>query len=446
MEIVKLWSRRSKRVKFKQEDYMANTFICEGTLKTGKNVAIAGVYVKFRILNVGTDTEDNVVYPKGTFELGPTDASGDFTGTIWINGDSGRSCIYEIELPTQREKINVIIPSSVEGTTVRLEDVIELYETSSSPQSTTALAVATAYTDTFAADASANASFSKAAWLVDLGLTDLEGLTPTDSNIIVGDGTNWVAESGATARTSLGLAIGTDVQAWDAQLDDIAALTPSDEAVMRGNGTGWVVASNFRVDAGTAGSGTEMGGGVANGINAVAEGLSTTASGICSHAEGANTTASGDFSSATGRRGKAIHDGARVEVDSQNADVSSTTTDQFTGSFQNGYEFRGGRAKFDGGIATSTTTVTATTYTALITDSIILVDDDTAGAPVAITLLAAATAGDGFELSVKKLGSTAAVTIDANASETIDGGLTASLTAQYESITIISNGTNWYVI
>jgi len=33
-------------------------------------------------------------------------------------------------------------------------------------------------------------------------------LTPTDSNIIVGDGTNWVAESGNTARTSLGLGTG----------------------------------------------------------------------------------------------------------------------------------------------------------------------------------------------------------------------------------------------
>jgi hypothetical protein len=39
----------------------------------------------------------------------------------------------------------------------------------------------------------------------DAGLTDIAGLAVTDGNIIVGDGTNWVAESGATARTSLGL-------------------------------------------------------------------------------------------------------------------------------------------------------------------------------------------------------------------------------------------------
>src|SRR3990167_5274132 len=39
-------------------------------------------------------------------------------------------------------------------------------------------------------------------------LGKIASLAVTDSNIIVGDGTNWVAESGATARTSLGLGTG----------------------------------------------------------------------------------------------------------------------------------------------------------------------------------------------------------------------------------------------
>ena len=43
-------------------------------------------------------------------------------------------------------------------------------------------------------------------------LTDIAALTPTDSNIMVGDGTDWVAESGATARTSLGLGTGDSPQ------------------------------------------------------------------------------------------------------------------------------------------------------------------------------------------------------------------------------------------
>lgn len=42
----------------------------------------------------------------------------------------------------------------------------------------------------------------------DAGLTDIAGLAVTDGNIIVGNGTNWVAESGNTARTSIGLGTG----------------------------------------------------------------------------------------------------------------------------------------------------------------------------------------------------------------------------------------------
>ena len=240
---------------------------------------------------------------------------------------------------------------------------------------------------------------------------------------------------------------GFSVSAWESALsiEGFSAIAPDDEAVIRGNGTEWVKASNFRVDAGTANSGTEMGTGTADGAYAVAEGNSTTASesashaegfsttasgvashaegystlasgdashaegysttasgdfshaegnsttasgdfshaegyfttasgsvshaegdstlasGVASHAEGSSTIASGDYSSATGRRGKAIHDGARVEADSQNADVSSTTTDQFTARFQNGYEFKGGLAAFEGGASFGDATAQATT-------------------------------------------------------------------------------------
>jgi hypothetical protein len=43
---------------------------------------------------------------------------------------------------------------------------------------------------------------------LDSDLTAIAALTPTDSNVIVGNGSAWVAESGATARTSLGLGAG----------------------------------------------------------------------------------------------------------------------------------------------------------------------------------------------------------------------------------------------
>jgi len=62
---------------------------------------------------------------------------------------------------------------------------------------------------------------------IDADLTAIGALAKTDGNIIVGNGTTWVAESDATARTSLGLTIGTNVQAYSADLATVAAKTIS---------------------------------------------------------------------------------------------------------------------------------------------------------------------------------------------------------------------------
>lgn len=74
-------------------------------------------------------------------------------------------------------------------------------------------------------------------------LTAIGALAVTDSNIIVGNGSTWVAESGATARASLGLTIGTDVQAYDADLAAIAGLAVTDGNFIVGNGSTWVAES-----------------------------------------------------------------------------------------------------------------------------------------------------------------------------------------------------------
>ena len=77
----------------------------------------------------------------------------------------------------------------------------------------------------------------------DAELDAIAALAVTDGNIIVGNGTTWVAETGATARTSLGVAIGSDVQAWDNDLDDLAALAQADGNIIVSDGTDWIVES-----------------------------------------------------------------------------------------------------------------------------------------------------------------------------------------------------------
>jgi hypothetical protein len=63
----------------------------------------------------------------------------------------------------------------------------------------------------------------------------------TGFNVLaVADGGTGASDA-ATARTNLGLVIGTNVQAWDANLDQIAALAPTDNNFIVGNGTAWAL-------------------------------------------------------------------------------------------------------------------------------------------------------------------------------------------------------------
>lgn len=80
----------------------------------------------------------------------------------------------------------------------------------------------------------------------DAQLADIAGLTPTDNGVIIGNGANFVVESGATLKTSLGLTIGTDVQAYDADLAAIAGLTSAANKIPMFSGSGTATTIDFK--------------------------------------------------------------------------------------------------------------------------------------------------------------------------------------------------------
>ena len=91
------------------------------------------------------------------------------------------------------------------------------------------------------------------------------------------------------------------------------------------------------------------------------------------------------------------------------------------------------------GFSTAYTAVSAT-YTVLATDSIVNCTANT----FTVTLPSAATVGSGVQFTIKNSG-TGVITVDGDGTETIDGTLTKTL-AQYDSITIASDGVNFIII
>ena len=89
----------------------------------------------------------------------------------------------------------------------------------------------------------------------DQQLVDVAGLTPTDSNFIVGDGTNFITETGNTARTSLGIGIGDSptftgltISGTTTSFNGLTYIMPSQAGtsgqVLKNNGSGTLLWDN----------------------------------------------------------------------------------------------------------------------------------------------------------------------------------------------------------
>ncbi len=62
------------------------------------------------------------------------------------------------------------------------------------------------------------------------------------------------------------------------------------------------------------------------------------------------------------------------------------------------------------------------------------------------TVVMPTAVGNTGKYTFKKMQAAGSIIIDGSGSETIDGGLTATLTDQYQAITLVSNNANWMII
>ena len=96
-----------------------------------------------------------------------------------------------------------------------------------------------------------------------------------------------------------------------------------------------------------------------------------------------------------------------------------------------------------GGSAYSVTSV-STTYSETATSGTKIIKATTAGGTFVITLPTAV--GNTATIIIKKTAGTAALTVDGFNTETIDGGLNATINKVDESITLVSDNSNWLII
>ena len=82
------------------------------------------------------------------------------------------------------------------------------------------------------------------------------------------------------------------------------------------------------------------------------------------------------------------------------------------------------------------------TETATTGDVIILCNTNVVG----FTVTLPTAVGNKATITIKKIAGTNNLTIDGNGSQTIDGGLTAVLVRVYESVTLVSDNSNWHII
>jgi len=236
---------------------------------------------------------------------------------------------------------------------------------------------------------------------LDADLTAIASLANTDGNFIVGNGTTWVAESGATARASLGVTIGSDVLAYDSNLQSfVTAFTlptsdgTSGQALIT-NGTGTIAFGD--VDAlptQTGNSGYYL---TTDGTNASWDNLK------------ASPTFTGTVTiSSTDALTLPVGTTAQRPTAAQGMIRYNTTDSQFEGYNGSSWDAIGGGAEYVYTRTSATATASQTTFSATYTVGyvdvylngvkLVVGTDFTATNGTSVVLTTGATAGDNVEI------------------------------------------------
>ena len=235
---------------------------------------------------------------------------------------------------------------------------------------------------------------------------------------------NDVANAG-TSRTNLGVAIGSDVQAHDADLDTIAGLSSVDGNFIVGSASGWVVES----------------GGTAR----TSLGLGTSATTASSDYLAVSNNLSDLNNAGTARTNLGLGTSATVNVGTTaNLIVQLDGTAKLPaidGSQLTNLPGGGGGARPAVNIDSSAT-ITVSAPASSILEIIYLCSATTGTQTVD---LHTASGHTGLKYNIKRTG-TVNVTIDGSGAETIDGAATFVLSTQYSNLTIVSDGTNWSIL
>ena len=459
-----------------------STTTVTGTIHGVNNTALANKWITFRLLQLGTDSGSTVTVARSSSSV-QTDSNGDFSVDIWDNGESGKKSILEITVQGSRPEL-VIIPEATAS--IELWDLIENYQADGSNQEQVPVESAL-----FVRKSNNLSDLSSAP----TSRINLDVPSNTEA-VLVANNLSELTPTSSTARTNLGVAIGTDVQAHSAVLDaTTASFTTADESKLDGIEAGATVdqtpaeiktayESNADTNVFDDADVTKLAG-----IEALAD--VTDATNIA--ASGGYVAGGTDVALTDGGTGASDAPTARTNlglVIGSDVQAHSTVLDATTASFTGADETKldgiealadvtdatniaasggyvaGGTdvALTDGGTGASdaptartnlgfqtnatgaVTPLTVASYTVLSTDRVLTVDDTTIGSAVTIILPSAATLGSGWTLDVKKTGSTYSVTIDPDLAETIDGDSSLIITEKNQSVKLISNGSNWEVL